>query len=202
MLVGITGDNLLQEPLYAEHHVCASVFPHSDDAVEPGRGARRRSGVVASGGPTVQDRLGFHSFRRGDIVRFTNALEGESAEAWVHSFMYKPAANGAQGRKCLVLFEPDSSVFFVQNTPSWSRVCKDAEDGFDCDDDARAAVIDAADSETMIRVSRATLGVYVSITNTQPCILSQVWEGSSKLENLTSDGLTNARASVPGLGLH
>ena len=44
----------------------------------------------------MQDRLGFHSFRRGDIVRFTNALEGESAEAWVHSFMYKPAANGAQ----------------------------------------------------------------------------------------------------------
>ena len=154
VLVGRSDDQLLQEPLFAEHYVCAAVFPQQDEGADAAatRGARRKR-VSSAVGPTQQDRLGFHTFRRGDVVTYNNVQEGESAEAWVYAYMYKPAANGAQGRKSLVLFEPESSVFFAQNTPAWSRVCNDGREGFDCDDDTRATVISPDKFDRMMQVS-------------------------------------------------
>ena len=66
VLVGKTNDMLLQEPLYTQHFVCSSVFPQAEGSAE-GPGRRRRSGVP-SGGPSQQDRLGFHTFRRRETL--------------------------------------------------------------------------------------------------------------------------------------
>ena len=149
VLVGKSDDQLLGEPLYTQHYVCSSVFTQP----EVTETATRRQRGKSTGGPSQQDRLGFHTFRRGDIVSYTNVAEDEAALAWVHSFMYKPAAAGAQGRKCLVLYEPETMVFFVQNTPAWVRLAADAADGFDVDDDERVARISRDDELNMLEVA-------------------------------------------------
>eukprot|EP00965_Chrysotila_dentata_P129405 4277419-Pleurochrysis_carterae.AAC.1 len=74
VLVGMDegGSTIAGEALMLEHHVSASAF-----ALAPVT-RRRRDSSSSSENVSQQERLGFHTFRRGDVVKYGAALEHES----------------------------------------------------------------------------------------------------------------------------
>ena len=101
----------------------------------------------------MQEREGWHTFSRGDRVRYTfNATkeasgaykptavglrDGERAEATVYGVVYhEKDSSSPQGRKFLVLHDVSSSTFFSALWTRWQRIPKGtASRTFDVDDD-------------------------------------------------------------------
>ena len=76
-------------------------------------------------GMSQQARLGLHTMRAGDRVTYNHLEDGESYEtAWVMAVVYKPKSAREQAHKFVILFEPSSSIFFLQGCNSWKRVAK------------------------------------------------------------------------------
>eukprot|EP00965_Chrysotila_dentata_P137654 4554133-Pleurochrysis_carterae.AAC.1 len=73
VIVGLTdGELLANEQVYAEHHVCSSAF-----GPPPARSTRRGQNQARQ--LSQQERLGFHTFRRGDvIVKYLGTEAGEA----------------------------------------------------------------------------------------------------------------------------
>eukprot|EP00965_Chrysotila_dentata_P083992 2772440-Pleurochrysis_carterae.AAC.1 len=74
VLVGeVGGENVAGKPMYEQHHVSTAVFGSA-----AGTAARtRRGSSSASSNGSHQNRLGVHTFRRGDVVKCLAAAEGE-----------------------------------------------------------------------------------------------------------------------------
>eukprot|EP00965_Chrysotila_dentata_P254856 6212016-Pleurochrysis_carterae.AAC.6 len=61
---------MANEPMYEHRHVCSSAFG----------GTGTRTWCTSGGGTqpaSLQERLGFHTFRRGDVVAYTATREGD-----------------------------------------------------------------------------------------------------------------------------
>ena len=140
VLLGRVEDTLFGADVYSEHHVCLEKFAGD-------RTSRRRSSLE---GASQQDRLGMHTFRHGDHITYKHLEEGESYEtAWVYCIVYKQKVNREQARKFIVVYEPSSSLFFIQSCNSWRRVSK-ITPGLDPDDPMYVADRNsAADKELM-----------------------------------------------------
>ena len=86
------------ELLYAAHHIQDGAF--AAKAKRPRRGGARSE---QQSSVSQQDRQGLHTFRTGDIVKWTagepHQLPGEHAEAVVFRVMYRPADSSGQCRK-------------------------------------------------------------------------------------------------------
>ena len=107
------------EPVYADMHIKQSMFP------SPKTG---RHGETTT---PMQDRLGLHTFRRGDRVKYLHLQADEICPAVaVYGCIYPKPGGGSsadQGRKYLVLYEVETRIFFLGACPHWRRVPKDAE---------------------------------------------------------------------------
>eukprot|EP00965_Chrysotila_dentata_P130586 4317171-Pleurochrysis_carterae.AAC.1 len=65
-------ETLAGECIYEQHHVHLPAFGPSAASTPATRGARRASSQNAAIQQYfLQDRLGFHTFRRGDVVSYT-----------------------------------------------------------------------------------------------------------------------------------
>lgn len=114
-------------PIHLAFIVSSSSFPPSTPV--------RRTAAAKS----LQDRLGFRTRRRGDIVAYLHCEEGEETPVVaVYGVIYLPETDTEQGRKFLVLYERESTVFFLGTWTAWRRVpnlAKCTVDNFNCDDD-------------------------------------------------------------------
>lgn len=96
---------------------------------------------------SMQDRMGLHTFQRGDIVKFLNGEPGEPhAEAVVFGCIHKIPEKGdgdPQERKILVLWEQESAVFFLGTWPAWRRTPRlgSTHPDFNCDDDDQVRTV-------------------------------------------------------------
>ena len=129
VLVGLEDRTLCGLPIYQDFYVDHRIFV----TAEPTQ--RRRSS-----GPTVQDRQGLHTFRRGDIVIYQKLEPGESAyQAAVFGCIYKErgsnddgegdaddgeqqgASDEQQARKILILYDCEHRHLFLGTWPQWQR---------------------------------------------------------------------------------
>eukprot|EP00965_Chrysotila_dentata_P246758 6207356-Pleurochrysis_carterae.AAC.1 len=144
VLVGLEegGSTIAGEALIQEHHVSASAF-----ALAPVTRRRRDS---SSSDVSQQERLGFHTFRRGDVVQYGAALEHESYFAVVHSLVYSLKKDVEQGCKMLVLFDEQQKTIFLGLRTEWVRVHTVARP-YSVEDNSTAKTVDAAAYATMMQ---------------------------------------------------
>ena len=136
--------------VYSEFHMNPFAF-------SPASRERRTSGQ------SMQDRLGLHTFRRGDVVVYTLAEPHEEMSMMcVWGLCDEPAKLSSddsakvQARKVLVLYDFAAKIFFVGAWPAWRRVpdpAKVSSDGesFHCDKDDQVKVINRDQCEEMAR---------------------------------------------------
>ena len=120
-------------PVHMSFYVADGVF----DAT-PAAPARR---VPAQ---SLQDRLGFHTFRRGDLVEYVQCEVGEdSPVVAVYGILNHEPEGNAQSRKFLLLYEVQAKTFFLGSLPQWRRVRNRAGtfDTFDCDNDSHVQTL-------------------------------------------------------------
>ena len=89
------------------------------------------------GAQSMQDRLGLHSFCRGDGVEYTQAVKDEvPPSAYIYGVVEAEAVtDDLQLRRMLVLYDK-SDLFFFGTLPAWGRVPKPGLDTtFDCEND-------------------------------------------------------------------
>ena len=87
-------------------------------------------------GVSEQDRYGFHTYRRGDVVQYMSGEPGESIRtAVVYGIIVKreDAGKSQQGRKYLLLYEVASQTFFIQFWAAWRRVSSTADTDWNVD---------------------------------------------------------------------
>ena len=136
--------------VYSEFHMNPFAF-------SPASRERRTSGQ------SMQDRLGLHTFRRGDVVVYTLAEPHEEMSMMcVWGLCDEPAKLSSddsakvQARKVLVLYDFAAKIFFVGAWSAWRRVpdpAKVSSDGesFHCDKDDQVKVINRDQCEEMAR---------------------------------------------------
>ena len=131
VLVGKEASVVAGLPTYMAHHVVSAMF--ATDTARPRRSA----------GPTLQDRQGFHTFRRGDVVAYQKLEKGDAPyQAVVFGCMFKErgsgdadegdgeesehggAGNELQARKILILYDREAHFFFLGAWPHWQRICE------------------------------------------------------------------------------
>ena len=150
----IAGDNIYQ-----------SFFVDSD-AFKDNTGITRRGDA-----PSAQDRWGFRTFRRGDVVAYQHVSDGEECNAHVFGVTW-PEADA--GRKYLVLQEAATGLFFASSYNDWRRVHK--IQGAEPDDNDTAVCTTSAAAEKMV----------------------DDWESSEKLAHLdTAKKLANHTRLLP-----
>ena len=124
----IAGDNIFQS------------FFVDADAFKDDTGSTRRGGA-----PSAQDRYGFRSFRRGDVVAYLHVSDGEECKAHVFGVTW-PEADA--GRKYLLLQEAATSLFFVATFSDWRRVHN--IEGAELDNNDTAVSITSAEKQKMV----------------------------------------------------
>eukprot|EP00965_Chrysotila_dentata_P212313 6186955-Pleurochrysis_carterae.AAC.2 len=125
-----------------QHHVCANVF---------GPPAPRRS--LSSGKcPTQQDRLGFHTFRRGDLIRYLPVHEGASSTELRSLVLCSLKKETEQGRKFLVLYDREANALFLGLWTEWRRI-HSTPAPVDVEKNDTATTISAAEHASMMQVS-------------------------------------------------
>ena len=137
VLLGATGWLLGGDMTYQQFIVNPAAFETDAESDHEDEGRRTRSGKTD---PNQQDKKGFHTFRRGDIV--VSKKEGQ-ASANVTSLTFPP-----KGPKFLVLQEVASGLFFIGKYTEWQRKVKVA--GSNPDDDDNVETMAAADVATMV----------------------------------------------------
>ena len=99
--------------LYQAHHVCSARF-HTQRT--------RRTSQAQAGN---QDRGGFHTFVKGDLVGFKGAKDDIAVTGVVFAFIWKPKDAQDQGRKWIVVYLSKelaiANRFLLQPTTSWVR---------------------------------------------------------------------------------
>ena len=101
---------------------------------------------------SIQDRLGFHTFRRGDCVEFLQCEPGElSPMVAVFGVLNLEAEGNTQARKFLVLYEVQAKLFFVGSWPQWRRL-RNPEgtfSTFDCDNGEHVKTLNYEETHAM-----------------------------------------------------
>eukprot|EP00965_Chrysotila_dentata_P189812 6173522-Pleurochrysis_carterae.AAC.1 len=93
VVIGEMGEKVAGESVFEQHHVCASAFATAAPRSRTTRGSSAQSA-------SQQERLGFHTFRRGDRVRYTALVEGEAEYSAVVFGLIAPAKKeNEQSRK-------------------------------------------------------------------------------------------------------
>ena len=133
VLVGATEYCLAGEVIFQSFFVDIDAFKEVDV------GGTRRAAAT-----TAQDRLGIHTVRRGDIVRYQYLSDGEQCNARVFGVTW-PAAD--PGRKFLLLQEISSRAFLAGGYTDWRRV--HTKDDSNVDDDSTALTCSAPEFEQM-----------------------------------------------------
>jgi len=138
VLVG-KGDTLLANvPIHESYFVNKECFKDA----EPSR--KSRSATPDAAPMNEQDRYGFHTFRRGDVVEYIfksdttefGLKDGQSAHACVYGLNVHDKNSGKQGHKFLILYEEESEIFFVGCAARWRRMpAAESSSTFDVDDD-------------------------------------------------------------------
>ena len=108
VLVGCLSDTMGGAAMYAEHYVCAERFKRD--------GKRTRQQPQKS----TQDREGFHTFRCGDYVVYTNCAPESEEEVTASIFAIGHCKGTKQERKFLVLYDDDE--FFLSSMSHWRRI--------------------------------------------------------------------------------
>ena len=124
----IAGDNIFQS------------FYVDADAFKDDTGSTRRGGA-----PSAQDRYGFRTFRRGDVVAYLHVTDGEECKAHVYGVTW-PEADA--GRKYLLLHEAATSLFFASTFGDWRRVHN--IEGAEPDNNDTAVSITSAEKQKML----------------------------------------------------
>eukprot|EP00965_Chrysotila_dentata_P186768 6166849-Pleurochrysis_carterae.AAC.1 len=120
--VGLEAENKVAgEAIATAHRVCSSAFNK-----QPIR--RRRESLPEI---SQQDRLEFHTFRRGDVVKYLPALASD------------PIKEAEQGCKMLVLYDAKCSAFVLGLWTEWQRVHIDSATS-NVDNNETAKTMDAA----------------------------------------------------------
>eukprot|EP00965_Chrysotila_dentata_P235960 6201061-Pleurochrysis_carterae.AAC.1 len=153
VLVGLTeGELFAKEQVYAEHHVCSAAF-----GPPPARTTRRGQNQVRH--MSQQERLGFHTFRRGDIVKYLGTETGEAEyQAVVYGVVLPNKKEGEQGRKILILYDKAAAIFFLGLWTDWQRVHTTATPA-DVEDNATASSVDLHGFNTMKAVRCCALAL-------------------------------------------
>lgn len=108
------------EIVWTKHAAYGAAF--TKDAMVVAPAANTRGGANKQ---SRQERLGFHSFGRGDLVLYTAAQEGDpNVEIVIFGVIYKDSSGTEQGRKHIILYESESKTFFVGNWTQYARRCK------------------------------------------------------------------------------
>ena len=160
VLVGNTDYCLAGDP------IIQSFFVDSDAFSSQNKSCNTRGSSVSA-----QDRLGFHTFRRGDVVTYVYVSDGEECKAHVFGVTW-PEADA--GRKYLVLQEASSGTFFAGSYTDWRRMHKSQD-------------ADPDDNDTALTQSREDCDKMLAD-----------WETSDKLAHLDSaKKVANATRSLP-----
>ena len=167
VLMGATGCVLGGDMMYQEFHLHAASLKAEVEEKPEEEGRRTRNSKADAQQPSMQDRLGLHTFRRGDLVTFSKDAD---AVARVSSLTFPP-----KGPKYLVLQEVASDLFFIGKYTEWTRKVKTA--GADPNDngsvesmgDAEKAVLAAAqnDSDALKKLTSKSKVEYASHTVSQ-----------------------------------
>ena len=151
VLVGETTYKLGELPLYTSYHVADDSFFRSPEADTQGKRSTRSStdeGNQEASLEVLKDRRGFHTFRRGDKVSFTELEEGETCVAIVFAVSWKNPEKGGPSPKYVVLQEEASGVFFLGMYTQWKRIHRGV--AADTDDDGTAQALTAEAEAKMI----------------------------------------------------
>eukprot|EP00965_Chrysotila_dentata_P147385 4865213-Pleurochrysis_carterae.AAC.2 len=84
VLIGASTAALAGECLYEQHYVNSPAFGAAASTSAPTTRGTRCASSTLSVQPSLEDRLGFHTFRRGDIVSYIPVHPGEHYKAWLH----------------------------------------------------------------------------------------------------------------------
>ena len=163
LFVGKTDGALLGQPIYHSFHIKPSVWPKS----------KSRSAL------SMQDRLGMHTFRRGDHVIYQHLEDGElpASVAVYGCSQTNESSERDQKDRYLILYEIESQVFFVGSWPSWRRApMQSGMQDFDMDNDDHVR----------------------SMSLEQVAHMHQAWVNSSQLEHLhTRSKVQHATRAAP-----
>ena len=154
-LVGATDETLGGEPIYQAFIVRAGAF---EQAPKRARTAR----VKEESKSAQQDRLGYHTFRRGDLVQF-KGLQADERD--VLATVYGVVQQGKEGSttgvnqedKMLVLKCATTDVFFLGTWPKWQRVpCQGLSGVLDLDDSKNVQCISGEECEKLVNDFQAS----------------------------------------------
>ena len=118
-------------PVFQDFYVVPNAFT-------PSRSGR------SGGAQSTQDRLGIHTFRRGDLVLYQHGEPHETMSSMAIWGVCNHVPEGnSQARKFLVIYDMAAKTFFLGAWPAWLRIPNpeklvDGEGGsvsFDCDND-------------------------------------------------------------------
>ena len=118
VLVGVTECTLAGEVIYQAFHVGPDELCFNQSSAS----SNTRRGATSA---QHRERLGFFTFRRGDVVKWLGAKPDETCIAHVFGVTWKDAVEGAQGTKYLVLQEKGSRAFFIGMYTQWQAVPAD-----------------------------------------------------------------------------
>jgi hypothetical protein len=108
-------DTAMYSNLFHSHCVCAdavrAAVSSKGRSTQPARAAARQ--------PQTEDMLGYHTFRRGDVVGYIAGADNEYCEEIV--FGVKVFNDGQQQRRYLITFNPTLQMFSVGAWTSWRR---------------------------------------------------------------------------------
>eukprot|EP00965_Chrysotila_dentata_P214096 6188018-Pleurochrysis_carterae.AAC.1 len=101
------GETIANEAMYQQHHVSVAAFG------APATSRTRRRGSQGPPQLGLRERLGFHTFRRGDVVQYTAVQDSDPVYSAVVFAVVLPLKREAeQGRKLLVLYDQEANFFF------------------------------------------------------------------------------------------
>lgn len=139
-------DRVAKEPVFQAHHVHSSAF-----GPPPLRRRTRDASDVSQ-----QERLGFHTFRRGDLVEYANLLENESCVAAVYGVVYSLKKDSEQGCKLLILYDRSERNFFLGLWTEWRRQHA-VPSPTDAESNETARTLDASSLTSMLEASISIL---------------------------------------------
>ena len=150
VLVGETSYKLGPEPLYTSFHVADNSFLRCPDADSQGKRSTRSTDADKEEASieAIKDRRGFHTFRRGDKMSFTEIENGETCIAIVFAVSWTNPRKGGPSPKYVVLQEEASGAFFLGMYTQWKRIHNGVV--ADPDDDGSAQTLTAEAEAAMV----------------------------------------------------
>ena len=130
-------------PVFQDFYVVPNAFT-------PSRSGR------SGGAQSTQDRLGIHTFRRGDLVLYQHGEPHETMSSMAIWGVCNHVPEGnSQARKFLVIYDMAAKTFFLGAWPAWLRIPNpeklvDGSVSFDCDNDEHVKMMTPEQCKAMV----------------------------------------------------